>query len=102
MVADDDCKHQEEITDISRRSLIVAADWERTADKLDRNIFYVVVVRLIGFQGRSLVETEAVEDTEEDEIGKYHNMNSISEYLTSNLLFPRENIAESRGIQHRS
>ena len=45
MVAANDCKHQKEITDISWRSLIVAADKERTGDTVNRNIFYVVVVR---------------------------------------------------------
>lgn len=46
MVDDDDCKDQKEITDISWRSLIVSADKERTADRLDPNISYVVVTKI--------------------------------------------------------
>lgn len=90
MVDDDDCKHQWEITDISWRSLIVAADKERTADRLHPNIFYVVVARLIGFQGRTLVEIQTIEDTEQDEMGKYHNVNSINDYLPINQFTKRK------------
>lgn len=85
MIADDNCKHQEEITDISWRSRIVAADRERTADRLDRNIFQVVVVRLREFQGGGFSEIQGIEDAEEDEIGKCHNINSIGDYLPISL-----------------
>lgn len=102
MVDDDDCKDQKEITEISWRSLIVSADKERTADRLDPNISYVVVTRLIGFQGRTLFEIQTIEDTEEDEIGKHHNINSISDYLPIHPSLQRENIGESGRIWHRS
>ena len=98
MVSEDDCKHQKKITDISWHSLIVAADKERTANRLDRNIFYIIEARLIAFKGRNRFDIQAIEDTKEDEIGKYHDINSISDYLPINPLFQRENIVESRRV----
>ena len=66
MIADDDHEDQEEVSDISWRSLILAADREGIADRLDCNIFHVVVVALIGFL--RLVAIQDVKDTVDDEI----------------------------------
>ena len=100
MVADNDCEHQEEITDISWCSLIVVANEERAADRVNRNIFYIVAYRLIVFWDQ--VYIHAVEDTEEDEIGKYHNVNAKCDYPPITPLFPGENTARSGRIEHLS
>ena len=102
MIANDDYEDQEEITDVSWRSLILAADRERTVDKLDCNIFYVVTVGLMGFPCWNLIEVQGIEDTVEDEIAKYRNVDSIGNRLLVNEVFRGYGIAASGRLQHRS
>ena len=100
MVADNDCKHQEQITDISWRSFVVAANEERAADRIDRNVFYIVAYRLIMVWGQTYIHV--VEDTKEDEIGKYNNVKAMCDYPPITPLFPGENTAKSGRIEHLS
>ena len=87
------------MADISWRSLILAAERERTVDKLDRNIVCVVAFELID---RTLIDIEGIEYTLEGEIGKYRDVNNVSDYLLIDMLFQGEHIAEPGRLQHRN
>lgn len=50
MIPEDDSENQEEITDVPWRSLILFANRECTANGLDGNIYYVVLMWLLGCQ----------------------------------------------------
>ena len=99
MVVDGDNEDQEGITDISCRSLVLAAGREQTFYRLDCNIFYVVVV---GLPGLTIVDIQGIETNEQCEIEKYRNINAVSDYLPINMLCQGEDILESERLQYHS
>lgn len=78
MVAYDDREDQEEVGSISWRFMILTAKRERTGDRLNGDILYIVCLRL---PRPEVYGVQGVEDTEEKKKERYHYVNNVSESL---------------------
>lgn len=68
MAADSDSKGQKKITDISGRSLILAAGRKWTGNRINYDIFYVVRVELRDCWFRRVIGINGIQDAIKNEV----------------------------------